>query len=53
MSFLLFDVEFIGKIFKFNRGTFCSFSMFDFAYPAKNPANADFTEVKRKDRMRK
>ena len=53
MSFILFDVEFIEKVFKFHRVPFCSFSMFDFAYPAKNPANADFTEVKRKDRMRK
>ena len=46
-------MEFIGKVFKFHLVPFCSFSMFDFAYPTKNPVNADFTEVKRKDRMRK
>jgi hypothetical protein len=52
MSFLLFDVEFIGKVFKFHLVPFCSFSMldfdcFDFSYPAKNPVNAEFTEAKR------
>ena len=40
-------MEFIGKVFKFHLVPFCSFSMFDFAYPAKNPVNADFTEAKR------
>jgi len=38
MSFLLFDMEFIEKVFKFHRVPFCSFSMldvdcYDFAYP--------------------
>ncbi len=52
MSFLLFDMEFIGKVFKFHRVPFCSFSLLDvdcldFAYPTKNPVNADFTEAKR------
>jgi len=52
MSFILFDVEFIEKDFKFHLVLFCSFSMldfdcFDFSYPAKNPVNADFTEAKR------
>ena len=47
MSFLLFDMEFIGKFFKFHLVPFCSFSMFDFAYPTKNPVNAEFTEAKR------
>ena len=52
MSFLLFDVEFIEKVFKFHRVPFCSSSMldvdcFDFAYPAKNPVNAKFTGAKR------
>ncbi len=52
MSFILFDVEFIKKVFKFHRVPFCSFSLLDvdcldFAYPTKNPVNADFTEAKR------
>ena len=52
MSFLLFDVQFIKKVFKFHRVPFCSFSLLDvdcldFAYPTKNPVNADFTEAKR------
>ena len=52
MSFLLFDVQFIEKVFKFHRVPFCSFSMLDvdcldFAYPTKNPVNAEFTEAKR------
>ena len=51
MSFLLFDVEFIGKVFKFHPVPFCSFSLLDvdcldFAYPTKNPVNAEFTEAK-------
>jgi len=38
MLFLLFDMEFIGKFFKFHWVPFCTFSMldvdcFDFAYP--------------------
>jgi len=38
MSCLLFDMEFIEKVFKFHLVPFCSFSMldvecFDFAYP--------------------
>jgi hypothetical protein len=40
-------MEFIGKVFKFHLVPFCSFSMFDFAYPTKNPVNAEFTEAKR------
>jgi len=39
MSFLIFDKEFIEKVFKFYLDPFCSFPMldfdcFDFAYPA-------------------
>jgi hypothetical protein len=56
MSFLLFDVEFIEKVFKFHRVPFCSFqcSMLTFLtllIQRKNPVNADFTEAKQKDRM--
>ena len=52
MSFLLFYLQFIEKVFKFHLVPFCSFSLLDvdcldFAYPTKNPVNADFTEVKR------
>ena len=52
MSFILFDVEFIKKVFKFHRVPFCSFSLLDvdcldFAYPTKNPVNAEFTDAKR------
>ena len=52
MSFILFDVEFIKKVFKFHRVPFCSFSLLDvdcldFAYPTKNPVNEDFTDAKR------
>jgi hypothetical protein len=58
MSFLLFDVEFIGKVFKFHRVPFCSFqcsmlTVLTLLIQRKNPVNADFTEAKQKDRMLK
>jgi len=52
MLFLLFDMEFIGKFFKFHWVPFCTFSMldvdcFDLLIRSKNPVIANFTEAKR------